>query len=79
MQRHFDVIFMYDCCLGNFELVWLRYVDDVVAVLSDNINLDNFHVSLDRLSPIKFTIEKESNNSTPLLDVQLIRGENNRP
>ena len=43
----------------NFELVWLRYVDDVFAVLPDNIDLDNFLTSLNRLSPsIKFTIEK---------------------
>ena len=41
----------------NFELVWLRYVDDVFAVLPDNIDLDNFLASLNRLSPsIKFTI-----------------------
>ena len=47
----------------NFELVWLRYVDDVFAVLPDNIDLDNFLASLNRLSPsIKFTIEKESKN-----------------
>ena len=47
----------------NFELVWLRYVDDVFAVLPDNIDLDNYFLaSLNRLSPsIKFTIEKESN------------------
>ena len=64
----------------NFELVWLRYVDDVFAVLPDNIDLDNFLASLNRLSPsIKFTIEKESNNSIPFLDVEVIRGENNRP
>ena len=45
----------------NFEFVWLRYVDDVFAVLPDDIDLDNFLASLNRLSPsIKFTIEKES-------------------
>ena len=50
----------------NFELVWLRYVDDVFAVLPDNIDLDNFLASPNRLSPsIKFTIEKEFNNSIP--------------
>ena len=63
----------------NFELVWLRYVDDVFAVLPDNIDLDNFLASPNRLSPsIKFTIEKEFNNSIPFLDVEVIRGENNR-
>ena len=64
----------------NFELVWLRYVDGVLAILPDNIDLDNFLASLNRLSlSIKFTIEKEYNNSIPLLDVKVIRGENNRP
>ena len=40
----------------NFELVWLRYVDDVFAVLSDNIDLDNFLTSLNRLSPSIYQI-----------------------
>ena len=40
------------------------------AVLPDNIDLDNFLASLNRLSPsFKFTIEKESNSSIPFLDV----------
>ena len=30
----------------KFELVWLRYVDDVFAALPDNIDLDNFLASL---------------------------------
>ena len=51
-----------------------------IAVLPDNIDLDNFLALLNRLSTsIKFTIEKESNNSIPFLDVEAIRGENNRP
>ena len=41
--------------------------------------VDNFLASLNRLSlSFKFTIEKESNNSIPFLDVEVIRGENNR-
>ena len=63
-----------------FGFVWLGYVDDVFAVLPDNIDSENFLASLKRLSPsIKFTIEKESNNSISFLDVKVIRGENNRP
>ena len=50
------------------------------AVLPDNIDLDNFLASLNRLSSsIKFTIEKESNNSIYFLDVEIIRGGKNRP
>ena len=42
--------------------------------------IDNFLASHNRLSPsIKFTIEKESNNSIPFSDVEVIRGENNGP
>ena len=63
----------------NFELVWLRYVDDVFAVLPDNIDLDNFLASLNRLSPIKLTIEKESKISILFLDVDVIRGEDINP
>ena len=37
-------------------------------------------MNINRLSPsIKFSIEKEYNNSIPFLDVEVIRGENNRP
>ena len=50
--------------IGNFKLVWLRYVNDVFAVLPDIIDLDNFLASLNRLShSIKITIEKKSTNT----------------
>ena len=56
---------------------WNKFI---LILLPDNIDLDNFLASFNKLSPsIKLTIEKESNNSIPFLDVQVIRGENNRP
>ena len=44
----------------------------MLAVLPDNIDLDNFRASLNRLLPIKFTIEKESNNAISFSDVDVI-------
>jgi len=56
-----------------FPRVWMRYVDDVLAVVErDKIDcvlsgLNNIHPSL------KFTSEMESDNSLPFLDLRLIR------
>ena len=41
--------------IANFDLSWLRCVDDVFAVLPDNIYLDNFLTSCNGLSPMRFT------------------------
>ena len=66
--------------INNFSLTWYRYVDDVFAVLPDNIDLDAFLNSLNGLSSsIQFTIEKENNNCLPFLDVLVMRNQNNRP
>ena len=65
----------------NFEIIWFRYVDDVLSTIPNNANLDAFLNSLNNLSPsIKFTTEREANtcNCLPFLDVQVMRGNNNR-
>ena len=64
----------------DFEIIWFRYVDDVFAIIPNNVNIDAFLNSLNNLShSIKFTTEKEANNCLPFLDVQVMRGNNNRP
>ena len=64
----------------DFEIIWFRYVDDVFAVIPNNLNLDAFVNSLNNLAPsIKFTTEREANNCLPYLAVQVMRGNNNKP
>ena len=54
--------------------VWMRYVDDVIVVTPDDIDLDK---KLDRLNEvdanIQFTIEVEKDRSLPFLDVLIMR------
>ena len=64
----------------DLEIIWFRYVDDVFVIILNNLSLDAFLNSLNNLSPsIKFTTEREANNCLPFLDVQVMRGNNNRP
>ena len=45
----------------DFEINWFRYVDDVFAIIPNNVNIDVFRNSLNNLShSIKFTTEKEA-------------------
>ena len=62
----------------NFDLVWLRYVDDVLAVLSDNIDFDNF-TCLTQLMIIPFNKILHRNNPMPFPDVKVMRGKKTRP
>ena len=62
----------------DFDLVWYRYVDDVFAVMPDNIDVDEFLSRLNTLSPsINFKLEKETNNCLPFLDTCISRSANN--
>ena len=51
--------------------IWLRYVDDVFVIYKkDDICFDRFVEYVNNIIPsIKFTVEYESNNSLPFLDV----------
>ena len=50
----------------DFEIICFRYVDDVFAIIPNNVNLDAFLNSLNNLSPsIKFATKKEANNCLP--------------
>lgn len=78
--------FVADTFLGSIEQkllnlkllprVWVRYVDDVFAVIkkSDEEKLEKI---LNRQSDtIKFTMEKETNGQLPFLDVLVTRKNN---
>ena len=61
----------------DFEIKWLRYVDDIFAVIADSLNIDDFLSMLNNLHhSIKFKVEIETNESLPFLDTVVSRSEN---
>ncbi|UYV74386.1 hypothetical protein LAZ67_11003346 [Cordylochernes scorpioides] len=57
-------------------ILWLRYIDDIFCLTE--IDIDSFICFLNSLKPfLKFTYEKESNNSLAFLDIQLKRNQYN--
>ena len=62
------------------NITWLRYVDDVFAVVPCSFDIQNFLESLNSLHPsIKFKVEIENNNALPFLDTLVIRSHNGYP
>ena len=58
----------------NKPIIWLRYVDDIFCIFKKNQNIDDFLKRINKWHDnIKFTIEIESNNQMPFLDVTIIR------
>ncbi|XP_076028426.1 uncharacterized protein LOC143017522 [Oratosquilla oratoria] len=56
--------------------LWVRYVDDVFAVMQDK-DIDPFFTRLNSLEPaIQFSMELEVNVVLPLLDILVSRGDN---
>ena len=56
---------------------WYRYVDDIIALINSNFNVENFLKELNDLVPsIQFTLEKENNNTIAFLDILVIRSNN---
>ena len=59
-------------------IVWKRYVDDIFGIFNgipDQLN--DFHSYLNTIHPcIKFTLETETNNSLPFLDIRLTKSNN---
>ena len=57
----------------NPPIMWKRYVDDTFVVIKKN-NLETFHEHLNNIeASIKFTMETESNNFLPFLDVLVVK------
>src|SRR5215469_4704573 len=62
------------------DSIWLRYVDDVLAILpSDFSAVDALAYLNDCVPDIKFTLESESNLGLPFLDVLIMRELNGFP
>ena len=52
--------------------VYFRYVDDTFSIFSCETESDSFHAKLNSMHPaLKFTVEKEHDNTLPFLDVQV--------
>ena len=65
----------YQGIMGR-DVLWARYVDDVLVVVPRNMNLDE---KLDQLnsvdSKIQFTLEKENRGTIAFLDTDIVRGD----
>ena len=56
------------------NVIWVRYVDDVLAIISKNANIDNKLRLLNNVHhKIQFTVEKENNGNIAFLDVMIKR------
>ena len=59
------------------DIFWVRYVDDIFAVIKLEEDIEGLLTNLNDLVPsISFTVEKEENKSISFLDVTIIRHEN---
>ena len=60
------------------DVIWYRYVDDVLCLWPEDLDLDNFLCQLNNLVPsIEFSIEEEIDFKIPFLDVLIERVEHN--
>ena len=56
------------------DVVWYRYVDDVLLVAPDSLDLSKKITELNAVERrIQFTLEEETNNTLPFLDVHIER------
>ena len=63
--------------LPSLNIRWLRYVDDCIAIINKEVNVNNILENLNnKVSTIKFTTELEENNKLPFLDINIHREEN---
>ena len=54
--------------------IWIRYVDDILVVVPENMDLDEKLQALNEVNNhIQFTIEKEQNGKLPFLDTLIMR------
>ena len=58
----------------HLDLIWYRYVDDIFICWPDHSDINRFVSDLNNLVPtIKFTLERENNNTLPFLDILIHR------
>ena len=70
MEFFEDKVLKDNTCINK----WLRFVDDVIAVVPDDTDINNLNNRLNsNHNSIKFKFEVENNSSLPFLDCFLIR------
>ena len=58
--------------LAGPNVIWYRYVDDILAIVPQRTNVNNLLQQLNEVHPrIKFTVEEERDDCLPFLDVVL--------
>ena len=63
--------------INNFPKIWVRYVDDIFAIVDETFDIDFFLQQINsQYSSIKFTYEKEVDGKLPFLDLLIKRGDN---
>ena len=63
--------------LSPLNLNWFRYVDDCIAVVNNDINLEHILYNINtKVNSIKFTIDVENNQTLSFLDVNIHKKEN---
>ena len=66
----------YQSIMGE-NVLWVRYVDDVLVVAPKDIDLNAKLNELNAVDPnIQFTLETETNGSIPFLDTEVVRHDN---
>ena len=64
----------YQDIMGN-NVVWVRYVDDILVVVPKEMNLDEKLAKLNSVDDkIQFTLEKENDGTIAFLDTVIMRG-----
>ena len=62
----------------GFDIEWIRYVDDIFAILPTSVDIEDFLRNLHSLhTSIKFKLETENNNCILFLDTLITRLPNN--
>ena len=63
---------------NGLEITWFRYVDEIFALLPNDLNVEYFLDSVNNLNvSIKFTHEIEINGTLPFLDVMVFKNSPN--
>ena len=59
---------------GNLPSIYRRYVDDTFLIFDNRTDVDLFFIHMNKCHPnIKFTMESETNNTLPYLDILITR------
>ena len=62
----------------SINATYSRYIDDIPIYLPQRIKIEKIAEKLNNVEPrINFTNEKESNNTTPFLNILIIKSKNN--